>query len=85
MKHFMVLIFAAVFVLSASVQQSTGIRVGTGISILKAENSMQIAGSILPGTTTGQDGDLRVCAIVLEKKPVKVAIVTCDILMISRK
>jgi len=85
MKQFLIFAFVVLFTLISSAQENPGLKVGTGISILKAENSMVIAGGILPRTTSGQDGDLRICAIVLEKKPVKVAIVTCDILMISRK
>ena len=47
---------------------------------------MIIAGGITAGKATGQEGKLRAVAVVLEQKPFgKVAIVACDILMITRQ
>jgi hypothetical protein len=47
---------------------------------------MIIAGGIAPGKATGQEGKLRAVAVVLEKEPFgQLAIVACDILMITRK
>lgn len=65
--------------------QSTGLRVGAAVAAFIADDAMEIGGSILPGKVTGQEGALRAVAVVLEKKPFpKVAIVACDILMITR-
>jgi neutral ceramidase len=62
-----------------------GLRVGAAAASFVADDSMEIAGSILPGKATGQEGELRAVAVVLEKSPhPKVAIVACDILMITR-
>ena len=45
-----------------------------------------IAGGITPGNATGQEGKLRTVAVVLEKQPFgKLAIVACDVLMITRQ
>lgn len=60
-------------------------RVGSAALDFIADDSMEIAGSILPGRAKGQEGKLRAVAVVLEKKPhPKMAIVACDILMITR-
>jgi neutral ceramidase len=60
--------------------------VGAAAVPLEADDSMVIAGGILPGRVTGQEGELRVVAVVLEKQPFgKVVIVACDILMITRE
>jgi hypothetical protein len=65
--------------------QPPGLRVGAAAANFEADDSMEIAGSILPGKVTGQEGQLRAVAVVLEKTPdPKVAIVACDILMITR-
>ena len=62
------------------------VRVGTASVVLEADDSMVIAGGIGPGKATGQEGQLRVAAVVLEQEPLgKLAIVTCDILMITRR
>jgi neutral ceramidase len=65
--------------------ETTGLHVGAAAVEFVAEDSMEIAGSILPGKVTGQEGQLRAVAVVLEKKPFpKLAIVACDILMLTR-
>lgn len=46
-----------------------GLRVGAAAASFEADDSMEIAGSILPGKATGQEGQLRAVAVVLEKKP----------------
>jgi hypothetical protein len=52
---------------------------------LEADDSMVIAGGIGPGKATGQEGQLRVVAVVLEKPgSAKVAIVACDVLFVTR-
>lgn len=65
--------------------QTTGLHVGAAAAEFVADDTMEIAGSILAGKATGQEGKLRAVTVVLEKKPFpKVAIVACDILMITR-
>lgn len=65
---------------------STGFHVGAASAEFEADDSMVIAGGILPGKAAGQEGKLRAVAVVLEKKPFgKLAIVACDILMITRE
>ncbi len=65
-------------------QDTGGLHVGTAAVELEADDSMVIAGSIQPGKARGQEGKLRAVAVVLEKRPAKVAIVACDILMLTR-
>ena len=47
----------------------TGLHVGTGSVNLVADDSMVVAGSILPKHVKGQEGELRAVAIVIEKPP----------------
>ncbi len=61
-----------------------GVRVGAAAVNLKAADHMEVAGGIHPGLARGQEGELRAIAIVLEKEGVTLAIVTLDILMITR-
>lgn len=62
-----------------------GLRVGAAAVDFEADDSMIIGGSILPGYVKGQEGRLRAVAVVLEKPGGgKVALVACDILMITR-
>jgi neutral ceramidase len=80
------LLFCLLFVVSAACAADSGLRVGTASSEFEAEDSMVIAGGITPGKATGQEGKLRAVAVVLDKKPAgKLAIVACDILMITRE
>lgn len=46
---------------------------------------MIIAGGITAGKATGQEGKLRATAVVLEQGGTKLAIVACDILMMTRE
>ena len=60
--------------------------IGTAEAEFKADDSMVIAGGITPGKAGGQEGKLRAVAIVLHRPPFeKLAIVACDILMITRE
>ena len=62
------------------------LRVGTGSVNLAADDSMVVAGSILPRHVTGQEGELRAVAIVIEKPPApKLAIVVCDVIVVTRE
>ncbi len=64
---------------------AAGLRVGTGAAELEADDSMPIAGGIGPGYVKGQEGKLRAVAVVVEKSgAAPVAIVACDVLMITR-
>lgn len=61
------------------------LRVGAAAAEFIGDDSMPIAGSILPGKVQGQEGKLRAVAVVLEKPGSgKLAIVACDLLMITR-
>ncbi len=63
-----------------------GLRVGTGSVNLQTDDSMVIAGSILPRHVKGQEGELRAVAIVIEKPPAsKLAIVVCDVIVVTRE
>lgn len=59
-------------------------RVGSAAVELEADDSMVIAGGIGPGKASGQEGKLRCTATVLEKGDVRLAIVACDVLMMTR-
>jgi hypothetical protein len=77
---------AIVLALAASLLSASaaGLRVGAAAADLEADDSMIIAGGITAGKATGQEGKLRAVAIVLEQDGTKLAIVACDILMITR-
>src|SRR2546428_762027 len=63
-----------------------GVRVGAASAEFEADDSMIIAGGITAGKATGQEGKLRAVAVVLEKEPFgKLAIVACDVLMMTRE
>lgn len=63
-----------------------GLRVGTGSVNLQADDSMVVAGSILPKHVKGQEGELRAVAVVIEKPPApKLAIVVCDVIVVERE
>jgi hypothetical protein len=62
------------------------LHVGAAAAEFEADDSMIIAGGISPGKAAGQEGKLRAVAVVLEQKPFgKLAIVACDVLMITRR
>src|SRR5438876_4528306 len=63
----------------------SGFRVGAAAAELQADDSMVIAGGITAGKANGQEGKLRAVAVVLAKERAKLAIVACDILMITRE
>ena len=65
---------------------ATGLHVGAAAAEFTADDTMVIAGGIGAGKAAGQEGKLRAVAVVLEKKSFpKIAIVGCDILMITRE
>lgn len=64
---------------------AAGFRVGAAAVDLIADDSMVIGGSILPRYVKGQEGKLRVVAIVAQgSADQRVAVVACDVLMINR-
>ncbi len=61
------------------------VRVGAAAAIVVADDSMVIGGGIGPGKASGQEGELRTVAVVVEKPDAgKVAIVACDVLFVQR-
>jgi len=61
------------------------IQVGAAAVQMEADDAMVIAGGIGPGRARGQEGQLRATAFIVYKPPAaKVAIVSCDVLMLTR-
>lgn len=61
------------------------LRVGAAAVDLQADDSMPIAGSIHAGRAQGQEGKLRVVAVVVEKPGAgSLAIASCDVLILTR-
>lgn len=61
------------------------LKVGAASSLLIADDKMVIGGGIGPGKATGQEGELRASAVVIEDpQGSKVALIACDVLMINR-
>jgi hypothetical protein len=92
LRHFL-LVALATFMprhASADPQPAADIRVGAAAVNLAADDSMPIAGGIGLALSKGQEGQLRVVAVVVEKPaaervaPAKVAIVACDVLFVPR-
>jgi hypothetical protein len=83
------LLFVAASLLAFVVQtfsqtKPAELRVGVAAAELAADDSMIIAGGITAGKASGQEGKLRCLATVLEKDSVRLAIVACDVLMMTR-
>lgn len=67
----------------AGVAQS--VRAGAGVAQLEADDSLVIGGGILPYHATGQEGELRASAVVIEAVDgTRACLVACDVLMIDR-
>jgi hypothetical protein len=65
---------------------ASGLRVGAAAVELEADDSMIIAGGITAGKAAGQEGKLRAVAVVVEQQPFgKLAILACDVLMMTRQ
>jgi neutral ceramidase len=61
------------------------VEVGAAAIEVQADDSMVIGGGIGPGKATGQEGQLRAVATVIEKPDVAtVAIVACDVLFVEK-
>lgn len=62
------------------------LHVGAAAVEFEAHDDMVIAGGITAGKAGGQEGKLRAVAVVVEQKPFgKLAIVACDVLMMTRE
>lgn len=61
------------------------LRVGAASVDLHADDSMVIAGGITAGKVQGQEGRLRCIATVLDQGDTRLAIVACDVLMLTRQ
>lgn len=70
---------------SGAWSMQAGLKVGAAAVELQADDAMPIAGGITAGRVAGQEGQLRAVALVLQQDAVKLAIVACDILMITRQ
>ena len=62
-----------------------GLRVGAASALLEADDAMVIAGGITAGKVSGQEGELRCVAVVVERQGVYLAWVACDVLMLTRQ
>lgn len=78
------LLINGILLSAAQLVAGDGVRAGAAAVNLTAADSMEIAGGIHPGMAQGQEGELRATAIVLKKDNIQLAIVTLDILMITR-
>jgi neutral ceramidase len=76
-----ILLCLALILSSAS---AADLRVGAAAIELDADDSMVIAGGIGPGKATGQEGKLRCVATVLAQGTNRLAIIACDVLMLTR-
>ena len=77
-----------VFVLISGINSLTAaaeLKVGASASRLVADDTMVIGGGIGPGKASGQEGELRAAAVVIEDpEGARIALVACDVLMINR-
>lgn len=80
MNRLLIALFSLALVTHAAAQ---GLRVGAAATPIEADDSMEIAGGIAPGKAVGQEGELRAVALVIEKAPAKIAIVSCDVLFVG--
>ena len=80
------LMWALAFVFGTSVPAPAGeLKVGAAVSLLIADDKMVIGGGIGPGKASGQEGELRAAAVVIEDpQGDKAALIACDVLMLNR-
>lgn len=71
--------------LALTPQLHAALRVGAGATDLEADDGMVIAGGITAGKASGQEGKLRCVATVIESGGRKLALVACDVLMLTRE
>ena len=60
------------------------LHVGAAAVDIPADDTMDMAGGIMPWKSNGQEGRLRSTAVVLQLGPTRVAIVSCDVLFVQR-
>ncbi len=86
MKHLKMLLTAAWLSLACNpVPAAADLKAGAAHEVLLADDSMVIGGGIGPGKASGQEGELRASALVVEDPHGgKVALVACDVLMVNR-
>src|ERR1700728_1732655 len=61
------------------------LKVGASASRLVADDTLVVGGGIGPGKASGQEGELRATAVVIEDpQGTRVALVACDVLMLNR-
>ncbi len=82
---YLVVLLVAGNAFANSTPASPSLRMGAAAVELAADDAMVIAGGIHAGKASGQEGKLRCVAVVLEKPPTKLAIVACDVLMLTRQ
>ena len=63
--------------------QTVPLTVGAASAPIKADDSMVIAGGILPAFAAGQEGELRASAVVIAQRK-KICLISCDVLMLQR-
>jgi neutral ceramidase len=79
------LLLLSLLLMLSSFTFAADLRVGAAAVILQAADSMVIAGGIGPGKATGQEGQLRVTAVVIEKPGgAKVVVAAVDVLFLTR-
>ncbi len=84
-KSTSLLAFVSLVLLTQAVGLADDLQVGAAAVKLRADDTMVIGGSILGGRARGQEGELRVVAVVLEQPgSAAIALVTCDVLMLNR-
>ena len=81
MIHRLLILFATIVSCVTSLAE---LRVGAAAVDLEADDSMVIAGGIGPGKANGQEGKLRCVATVIAEGTNRLAIVACDVLMLTR-
>jgi hypothetical protein len=80
----MFLCSAFVLAMFAADPQSGRIDVGAAAVEIPADGSMTIGGGIQGWKSEKQEGKLRATAVVLRLKETKIALVACDVLMLTR-
>lgn len=86
MRHALVTALTGWFLAAIPVPTPGGeVQAGGAAAALEADDSLVIGGGIGPGKATGQEGELRASAIVVQAADgTKACLVACDVLMIER-
>jgi neutral ceramidase len=76
---------AGLVLAAAPATRAQALKVGAAAKPLEATDAMVIGGGIGPGHATGQEGELRASAVVIQAADgSKVCLVACDVLMVER-